>query len=385
MTEPLRIGIVCYPTIGGSGVVATQLGQSLCEKRYEVHYISHDLPQRLGKLKNRCRFHHIHVPVYPLFRFPPYTLALATELTRLVQEERLHLLHVHYAIPHSTSAVLANLMLEDKHLPRVPIVTTIHGTDTELVGKEPSYKLAVEFSLNHCDVLTSVSDYLKTVTLETFDCRNPIEVIHNFVDTDLFCPPEDNGFPRDGRTWKLIHISNFRPVKQVLDVIRVFDTVAKCVPCHLLMVGDGPDKPAAQEMVCSLGLSSQVTFTGKVLTVEESLRQADILLCTSQTESFGMSIAEAMSCGLPVIAPRVGGIPEVVQDGLTGILTKPGDLDAMAEALLSLFTNPQKAISLGLAARKRILENFSPLSVVPKYESIYERLTEPVARKILVP
>lgn len=377
MGDRLRIGIVCYPTIGGSGIVATQLGQALCEQKYKIHYISHDMPQRLGQLKHHCVFHHIHVPLYPLFRFPPYTLALATELARLAQEVSLDVLHVHYAIPHSTSAVLANLMLEDKGLRRVPLVTTVHGTDTELVGLEPAYRLAVEFSLNHCDALTAVSKNLRQNTLEMFDCRVPIEVIYNFVDTKLFHPPENTRHPRDSAVWRIIQVSNFRPVKRVLDAIQVFESIAKCISCELVLVGDGPERKVAEERVARLGLSDSITFSGKVLCVEEFLRQADILLCTSQTESFGMSIAEGMASGLPVVAPRAGGIPEVVLDGTTGILTDPGDLDALAEALLRLMTAPEEAERLGRAGRERIEQLFSPGVVVPQYEALYDRLAGP--------
>ncbi len=372
--EKLKIGIVCYPSIGGSGIVASQLGQALCQLRYEVHFLSHDYPQRLGALKNHCTFHHIHVPTYPVFRFPPYTLALATELTRIIREVGLQLLHVHYAIPHSTSAVLANLMLEDLGLPRIPVVTTIHGTDTELVGQEPAYKAAVEFSLNHCDAVTAVSDYLKRSTLETFQCRKPIEVIHNFIDTRVFQPPERNEFPRDGQQWQVIHISNFRPVKRIQDIILAFSAIAQCLPCHLTLVGDGPERAAAQETVTALGLSEKVSFPGKIQEVEEPLAQSDILMCVSESESFGMSIAEAMATGIPVIASRVGGIPEVMVDGETGVLVPVGDIDRMAEALLGLMTQPGRVQELGGAGRRRIENFFSPQVSVPKYEALYRSL-----------
>lgn len=374
--DKLKIGIVCYPSIGGSGIVATQLGQALCQLRYEVHFLSHDYPQRLGALKNHCTFHPIHVPTYPVFRFPPYTLALATELTRIIREVGLQLLHVHYAIPHSTSAVLANLMLEDLGLPRIPVVTTIHGTDTELVGQEPAYKAAVEFSLNHCDAVTAVSEYLKRSTLETFRCRKPIEVIHNFIDTQTFHPPMQDRLPRDGERWQVVHISNFRPVKRVTDIILAFNAIAQCLPCHLTLAGDGPERAVAQETVSTLGLSDKVSFPGKVLGVEALLAKSDILMCVSESESFGMSIAEAMASGIPVIASRVGGIPEVMIEGETGLLVSVGDVDRMAEALLGLMTQPERARQLGEAGRRRIEKHFSPQVSVPKYEALYRSLTE---------
>jgi N-acetyl-alpha-D-glucosaminyl L-malate synthase BshA len=372
----LRVGIICYPTIGGSGIVATSLGRALCERRYSVHFISHDLPQSLGKLKEHCRFHHIQVPVYPLFRFPPYTLALATELTRLVQEVPLDVLHLHYAIPHSTSAVLANMMLEDKGIRRVPLITTVHGTDTELVGKEPSYKPAVEFSLNHCDCLTAVSKSLKESTMEAFDCRRPIEIIHNFVDPEVFYPPEGNCFPRNPKYWQLVHVSNFRPVKRVLDVIKVFDTISSAASSRLVMVGDGPDRAEAENLVCSLGLSNRVIFTGRIVNVEKILRNSDVLISTSSSESFGMSIAEAMASGVPVVATEVGGVPEVIEDGVTGVLTTPGNLNEMAEAILSIISEPEKAQRMGKAGRSRVLSRFSPGVIVPQYEALYRQLAK---------
>ena len=383
LNDKLKIGIVCYPTIGGSGIVATQLGQALCLLRYEVHFISHDYPQRLGELKNHCTFHHINVPTYPLFRYPPYTLALATELYRIIQQVGLHVLHVHYAIPHSTSAVLANLMLEDKGLDRIPLVTTVHGTDTELVGMDPVYRSAIEFSLNHCDAITAVSESLKKSTLESFECRNDIQVIHNFIDPLIFHPPAKVRFPRKEDKWQIIHISNFRPVKRIQDIIRAFDSISQCIPCHLLMVGDGPERPGAEEMVCSLGLSSQVTFTGKVLTVESLLRESDILLCVSESETFGMSIAEGMASGLPVVATRIGGIPEVVVHGETGFLTEVGDINKIAESLLQIMTSPDLAKTMGQAGRSRIEDYFSPQAIVPKYESVYRSLIEDRSLKSL--
>ncbi len=310
-----------------------------------------------------------------VFRFPPYTLALATELTRIVREVGLQLLHVHYPFLTRVGG-LANLMLEDLGLPRVPVVHHHHGTDTELVGQEPAFKAAGEFSLNRCDAGTAVSENLTRTTLETFQCRRPIEVIYNFVDTQVFHPPERNEFPRNGEQWQVVHISNFRPVKRVMDIVLAFNAIAQCFPCHLTLAGDGPERALAQETVCSLGLSEKVSFPGKLLEVEDLLAQSDLLMCVSENESFGMSIAEAMATGLPGIASRAGGIPEVVEDGETGILVNVGDVDGMAEALLGLMTQPEGAKQMGEAGRRRIEERFSPQVSIPKYEALYRALTD---------
>lgn len=384
----MRIGIVCYPTIGGSGIVATELGVQLYCRGHEVHFISYDLPERLlrdddGRFTVDCgscgagvlRFHHIDVPHYPLFRFPPYTLALATKLYRVVLEEHLDLVHVHYAIPHSTSALLAKQMLHANCGRSIKIITTLHGTDSVLVGQEPNYKDTVEFSINGSDAVTAVSESLRRQTLEMFTITREIDVIYNMIDTNVFQPREGGA----GVGWRLtvMHVSNFRPVKRPADAVRAFDLIARVVPSRLVMVGDGPERAAVQELARSLGLSDVVEFTGFSHGVSETLRCADVLLSTSESESFGLSIAEAMATGAPVVAYRVGGIPEVVEDGVTGVLVRPFDLAALAEAAVKILLCPALRARMGEAARRRIVERFSPAVILPRYEALYRSLVEP--------
>lgn len=387
--RPLRIGIVCYPTIGGSGIVATELGLQLYCNGHDVHFISYDLPERLlrsedGGFAVDCgckgagsiRFHHIDVPNYPLFRFPPYTLALATCLYRIVLEEDLDLVHVHYAIPHSTSALLAKSMLRANAGRSIRIITTLHGTDSVLVGREPNYRAAVEFSINGSDAVTSVSEWLRRQTLETFAIRREIRVIPNMVDIQQFSPaqPLEDGPPPDRREPVIMHISNFRRVKRVTDVITAFDLVSRAQPCRLVMVGEGPDRAEAENLAAQLGIANRVEFVGATLDVPSQLRRADLVLSCSETESFGLSIAEAMACGVPVVAYRVGGIPEVVEDGVTGVLVPPSEVALLAEAAVKLLRCRNLRWRMAVAARKRVVSRFSSDVVLPMYEHMYREL-----------
>lgn len=374
----MRIGIVCYPSIGGSGIVATELGKSLCQLGHEIHFISYDIPQRLIDYHTRCKFHPIKVPVYPVFRFPPYTLALATEIARVTDEYDLDVLHVHYAVPHSTSAYLAKQMLAQRSGKDLTIITTLHGTDTDLVGKEPQYKDVVEFSIDACDGVTAVSEHLKRTTLAGFNITREIRVIYNPVNVNLFHPL--NGKEKETRAVKTIcHISNFRPVKRIPDTVRAFDLIQRCIPAKLILVGEGPERPMVEELVENLGLSGRVEFAGRVLYVERILQKTDLLLSTSDTESFGMSIAEAMSTEVPVVAYRVGGIPEVVADGETGYLVDPEDISGAAEAALQILTHPERHQTMGQAARQRVVENFSDELIVRQYLEYYNSLTNGAA------
>lgn len=368
----MRIGIVCYPSIGGSGIVATELGKSFCQRGHDIHFISYDIPQRLIDYHTRCRFHPIHVPVYPVFRFPPYTLALATEIARIAEEYDLDILHVHYAVPHSTAAYLAKEMLCKRTGKDLVIVTTLHGTDTELVGREPQYKNVVEFSIDACDGVTAVSHSLRNSTLSSFRITRPIRVIHNPINTQLFRAPNGNGPRRESPV--ICHISNFRPVKRVQDAIRVFDLVNRVIPSRLLLVGDGPERDSAEELVGSLGLAGQVAFTGRVLYVEKVLQEADLLLSTSETESFGMSIAEAMASEVPVVAYRVGGIPEVMGDCEGGVMVDFGQVSNMAEEVIQILRYPDRRRAMGEAARRRIVENFADELIVNQYLDYYKDL-----------
>jgi N-acetyl-alpha-D-glucosaminyl L-malate synthase BshA len=382
----LKIGIVCYPGVGGSGIVATELGRSLCSHKHEIHFISHDMPYRLTALQGWCRFHQIRVPTYDLFRFPPYTLALSTELCRLVSEEGLDIIHVHYAVPHSTSALLARMILESRGVPSPRIITTLHGTDSGLVGREPTFRTTVEFSINASNVVTAVSHYLKRQTLELFDIRQEIEVIHNPINTRIFVPRKESG----GQDWRpflnnlripvsageqvILHISNMRPVKRLPDTIRAFAEISKQIPSRLVCVGEGPDEGAGRALAHDLGVGERVHFIGMIGPVEAVIREGDLLISTCPEEAFGMSIAEAMACQLPVVAYRAGGIPEVVEDGLTGILVEPLNVDAIVEAVVDILSSPEKRREMGKQARRRIQETFNSAKIARRYETLYERL-----------
>jgi N-acetyl-alpha-D-glucosaminyl L-malate synthase BshA len=381
----VNIGIVCYPTIGGSGIVATELGLGLCERKYSVHFISYDVPHRLLALKPKCRFHHIRVPMYPVLRFPPYGVALASELCRIARECKLDIIHVHYAIPHSSSALLAKTILSEQDNKAPQVVTTLHGTDTDIVGLEPTLRICVEWSINRSDAVTAVSNYLRDHTLKSFQIAKEIEVIHNPINTKTFSPgdrPKGKSRPflnSSGIPWVpgekvLLHASNFRPVKRVLDVVKIFDLVSKVLPARLVFVGEGPDVAEVHDLSEQLGLASRVHFLGKVLYIEKVIREADLFLSTSESESFGMSIAEAMSCEVPVVASLVGGVPEVMVDGETGVLFPCGDVRIAACAATDILVDPDKAEHFGKNGRKRIQQLFDTEKILPKYEALYERL-----------
>lgn len=375
MDRPLNIGIVCYPSIGGSGIVATELGRCLSRRGHQICFISYDFPRRLEDATEEFHFHHVDVPLYPLFKFPPYTLALASTIYHTVHEHSLDILHVHYAIPHSTSAFLARQMLCKRSAERLRVVTTLHGTDTELVGQMPSYKPVVEFSIESSDAVTAVSEYLKRVSLEQLDIRKDIHVIHNPIDTDVFHPPADDR--RTERSVKtIVHISNFRPVKRILDIIKVFDLIAAAIPARLRLIGEGPDRSAAEWMVNQLGLRDKVEFLGAMTGVSQALQNADLLLSTSERESFGMTIAEAMACETPVVATRVGGVMEVVQDGVTGYLKPVGNIQELAQAAIRILSCPEKQIVMGKAARQVILEKFHVDHITEQYVSLYRNVLD---------
>ncbi|MBE7560967.1 N-acetyl-alpha-D-glucosaminyl L-malate synthase BshA [bacterium] len=393
-SQPLRIGMVCYPSIGGSGIVATELGKQLVCRGHDVHFFSYDVPYRLtdkdgedlsvpcseGK-RGRLLFHHIDIPDFPLLRFPPYTIALASELCALAAAERLDLVHVHYAIPHSLSAVLAKLMLREAGRSNLPVITTLHGTDTALIGLDRRFKPTVEFSLNACDAVTAVSHALRQQTLRDFSLRLPIEVIYNFVDPEQFMPADQPSAP----PYVIVHVSNFREIKRADEAVLIFSYMKKMLDCRLVFVGSGPTEALAREQAERLGVAARVEFVGRVLDVGKVLAGSHLLLSTSEMESFGMSIAEAMACGVPVVAYRVGGIPEVVGDCPAVELVELGDTCGMAAAAGRLLERSRQEPELGLAARRRILDHFTPEHIVPHYEALYRRLLstserEPVAR-----
>ncbi len=369
----MRIGITCYPTYGGSGAVATELGIALARRGHEVHFITYQQPFRLPAFLPNVFFHEVDVGRYPLFEYPPYDLALAVRMHEVVVERKLDLLHVHYAIPHATSAWIAREMLEENGL-GVRIITTLHGTDITLVGQDPSFKAITKFSIERSDGLTAVSSYLRDETYRAFGCTGcDVEVIHNFIDPELY---DRSRYPSPlleqaaGRK-VLMHVSNFRPVKRVRDVVRIFAEVHKRVPSILVMVGDGPDRVTAEEEARTLGVHGDTYFLGKIDVVAPVLASADLFLLPSTSESFGLSALEALASGVPVVATRSGGIPEVVRDGETGILCDVGDVPGMADASVSVLRDKALWERMSTAAAADSRERFSEAELVARYEEFY--------------
>jgi L-malate glycosyltransferase len=369
----MRIGITCYPTYGGSGAVATELGLKLAERGHEVHFISYAQPFRLGSFRERIFFHEVEMEAYPLFEHPPYSLALAVAIHDTARSRELDLIHAHYAIPHATSAWIAREMLAGER--DLPVVTTLHGTDITLVGGHPSFHAITRFSILRSDRVTAVSSFLKEETVRTFDVpRDRIDVIPNFIDTTLYRRdklPCHRSVLAPGGEAIVMHVSNFRPVKRTVQVVEVFARIRAAVPARLVLVGDGPDRPVALERARELGISDHVLFLGKHASVDELLSCADLFLLPSESESFGLAALEAMACGAPVVATAVGGLPEVVLDGETGFLLQPGDVEGMAEAALSLLRDPARWTEASDAGRALAVERFSSERVVPVYEQLY--------------
>ncbi len=376
----LRVGIVCYPTYGGSGVVATELGKALAQRGYQVHFITYALPWRLDAFHDNIFFHEVEIPNYPLFEFQLYSLALAGKLVDVARYERLDILHVHYAIPHAVSGYLMQRMLWEHHGIHVPLVTTLHGTDITLVGLEPSFHPVVRFSLEHSDAITAVSSFLAEKTRHQFHIQRPIEVIPNFVDTALFAPRPSaelrQQFAPHGEHI-LIHVSNFRPVKRSPDTVRILAEVRSAVPAKLILIGDGPERSEVERLARQLGVDEHIRCLGKQLVTPEVLSIADIFLLPSQSESFGLAALEAMSCGVPVVATTAGGIAELVHHGETGFLAEIGDTERMARYCIELLCNPKKLQSFRDRARQRALA-YDVNLIVPLYEQLYHRVREQV-------
>ena len=372
----MKIGITCYPTYGGSGAVATELGLALAERGHEIHFISYDQPFRLGTFRERVFFHEVEMEDYPLFEHPPYALALAVALHDAARKEELDLVHMHYAIPHAASAYLAKQMLAPER--PLKIVTTLHGTDITLVGLHPSFHEITRFSILESDGLTAVSEYLRDETVRDFSVpRDRIEVIPNFIDTEVWRPdrePCHRAKLAPGGEKIVMHISNFRSLKRVQDVVEVFARVNRGVPSRLVFVGDGPDRPRALKRAAELGVGDRVLFLGKHASVHELLSCADIFLLPSETESFGLAALEAMACGAPVIASRVGGLPEVIDDGVTGYLFDVGAIENMAEAGVRLLSDEALHAEMSAAGRRVAEGRFSAEAVVPLYEEYYQRV-----------
>ncbi|HYK83489.1 MAG TPA: N-acetyl-alpha-D-glucosaminyl L-malate synthase BshA [Gemmatimonadales bacterium] len=371
----MRVGITCYPTYGGSGAVATELGLELARRGHEVHIISYASPFRLrGGFAERVTFHEVVPADYPLFEHSPYALALAVKQHEVALREGLELMHAHYAIPHAATAWLAKQMLQAQR--ELKVVTTLHGTDITLVGQDPSYFTITKFSIEHSDAVTAVSTFLKEETYRAFGCDGcDVRVIPNFISTAEFYPAPDGTCrralaPPDHKI--LIHVSNFRPVKRVVDVVRIFAAVRRALPATLVLAGDGPDRDIAEQEVDRLGLRADVRFPGKVDRVADLLRGSDLFLLPSQTESFGLSGLEAMACGVPVLASRTGGLPEVIVDGETGYLLPVGAVDAFAAQALTVLRDAPLLARLRAGAAARALE-FAAERIVPRYEALYQQ------------
>ncbi len=372
----MRIGITCYPTYGGSGAMATELGIALAHRGHEVHFITYAAPFRLPAFHPRIFFHEVDVGRYPLFEYPPYDLALAVRMHEVVRSAKLEVLHCHYAIPHATSAWIAREMLQQKG-EDVRLVTTLHGTDITIVGQDPSFHAITKFSIEKSDKLTAVSDYLRAETFSAFGCTAcAVDVIHNFIDPEVYdrgryTPALRASLPEGKRV--LMHVSNFRPVKRVLDVVAIFDQVQREIPSVLVMVGDGPDRVAAEEEVKRRGLQGAVFFLGRIDQVAPLLASADLFLLPSQSESFGLSALEALASGVPVVASCAGGIPEVVRDGETGALCPVGDVDGMAGAARWILGDADRWQRMSTLAAADARERFSRDDVVARYEALYAR------------
>ena len=374
----MKIGIVCYPTFGGSGVVATELGKGLAKVGHEVHFITYKQPMRLDFFSENLFYHEVDIKSYQLFEFAPYELALASKMVSVVKYEKLDLLHVHYAIPHASSAYMAKQILRTQGI-EIPVVTTLHGTDITLVGKDPSYEPVVTFSINESDGVTAVSADLRKETYEHFDIRRDIEVIPNFIDLERFKKQRKDHFkkaicPNDEKL--LVHTSNFRKVKRVEDVIQVFYEVRKTMPAKLLLVGDGPERDRMERLCRTLGVCDDVRFLGKLEAVEEVLSVADLFLIPSEKESFGLAALEAMACEVPVLSSNAGGIPELNLDGVTGFVCNIGDVeDLTAKAKIILAEENLQGFKERALARAK---EFDIDQILPMYESYYKKTIDTV-------
>jgi L-malate glycosyltransferase len=381
MRDSLKIGITCYPTYGGSGVVATELGLELAQRGHDIHFISYAQPIRLERPTANIHYHEVEVSRYPLFDYPPYDLALATRMAEVSELYDLDLLHVHYAIPHSVSALLARQMLAAGPKKRkLPFVTTLHGTDITLVGQDRSYLPITRYSIEVSDGVTAISEYLRERTVREFDVKNQIEVIYNFVNCDVYC--RDKNFAERRAEYApngeriLVHVSNFRPVKRVTDVIEVFDRVRKKIPAKLLLMGDGPDRSPAEWLAVQKGIHNDVIFLGKREQVYETLAISDVLLMPSELESFGLAALEAMASEVVPITTNVGGVPEVVEHGKSGFLADVGDVETMARYAIEILEDEGRLRAMGKQCRAAARARFCTTRIIPQYEEFYHRVLE---------
>ncbi len=370
----MRIGIVCYPTFGGSGVLATELGKALADKGHQVHFITYQQPVRLNEFNANIFYHEVRVATYPLFDYPPYETALSSTMVDVIMNNRLDLLHVHYAIPHASAAYMAKKIIATQGR-QIPVITTLHGTDITLVGRDKTFAPVVAFSINESDAITAVSQNLRDETYQIFDIRKEIQVIHNFVDVNRFHKKPIDAFRKviapNGEKI-LLHASNFRKIKRVQDVVRIFAEVHKRIPSKLLFVGDGPERPAAENLCRDLNLCDDMRFVGKQEQMEEILAVADLFLLPSEYESFGLAALEAMAAGIPVISTNVGGLPEININGETGYLSKVGDIGDMSWHSIELLQD-ETLLNKFKANAAEHAKKFDIRVIVPKYEALYNR------------
>jgi N-acetyl-alpha-D-glucosaminyl L-malate synthase BshA len=373
----MNIGIVCYPTFGGSGVLATELGKALADKGHNIHFITYQQPVRLTGFSANIFYHEVRVPTYPLFDYPPYETALASTMVDVIRNHNLDLLHVHYAIPHAAAAYMAKKILQEESRD-IPVTTTLHGTDITLVGKDKTYAPVVAFSINQSDAITAVSDNLRQETFRTFRIEKDIQVIHNFVDVERFARKPIDAFrkviaPNGERI--LLHASNFRKIKRVQDVIKVFQAVNQQKPSKLLLVGDGPERPGAEEMCREMGICDDVRFVGKQQDMEEIMAVADLFLLPSEYESFGLAALEAMAAGAPVVASNAGGLPEIIEQGVCGFMADVGDVESMANYALDILMHDNRLNQFKEAARAKA-KQFDIHNIIPEYETLYKQVAD---------
>jgi N-acetyl-alpha-D-glucosaminyl L-malate synthase BshA len=384
----VRIGIVCYASVGGSGIVATELATSLAARGYRVHLLSSDIPFRLREQSQDVEFHRVETPAYPLFREPQYVLSLSNSIVRVAREHALDIVHAHYAVPHAAAAYLAKQILAAGGGPVPRVITTLHGTDITLVGSDPSYCETVAFCIDQSDGVTAVSKSLKQDTYRYLSIRSSIEVIPNFLDCERYAPRPDPSIrerycPPDRYDGLLLHISNFRPVKRLDAVLEIFRLVHARKRVKLLLVGDGPERARAAQIAAEIGVADDVEILGEQIDVRQVLSVADVFLLPSAQESFGLAAAEAMACGTPVVASRVGGLPEVIAHGVTGFLHAPDDLTGMTASVVALLDDSDLRQRITRAARAAVVENFCEDRIVPMYERLYERLVGRVASPLV--
>lgn len=371
----MRIGIVCYPTFGGSGVLATELGKALADKNHQVHFITYQQPVRLNIFNANIFYHEVQVPTYPLFDYPPYEIALSSTMVDVIIKHDLDLLHVHYAIPHASAAYMAKQIVLKKTGRNIPVITTLHGTDITLVGRDKTYEPVVTFSINESDAITAVSENLKEETLKHFEINKPIEVITNFVDIERFGKKPIDAFKKviaPNAEKIFLHASNFRKVKRVEDVIKIFDEVRKHLPAKLLMVGDGPERPAAEELVRNLNLETDVRFVGKQEQMEEILAVSDVFVLPSEYESFGLAALEAMAAKAIVLSTNAGGLPEINIHCKTGFMADVGDVKTLANFAITILQDEAKLNKMKMAAYQQACK-FDLNSIIPLYEKLYSR------------